>query len=793
MITDVQNKKEILDAVKSELKDRWGVSEISDVNNKALLGISAKYRGNLNLDISIRKAGAVGTIRLSFTLMTEDGTNKDVVIENMLQGNDIQKAIDDNFVTCSTVLKLENESDDAARGILLNKANEILDIADKNIEIILHSDSNNQDGLSAATGETVSDDGKNNDTDSYKGNNFESGKENIEDKREAKPKEAAVNKDSKNDKNEASASDTANDNTENIIKPEIEKESTGLQDDEEIDAEFAELEREYAALKNSTTVSVSKESTGTKREPEDKKENKHSDNLTREKENGVKGELKNKPKNIKANSGNTPVRVKGVFASPKPNGKGLEEKEPKINETERNEVYKKDTDKESIKKNTDGMPESVKQRIEKAYEEINKTLSERNAQINEREKNLNEYADSLKEKEKQLNTVADGLEKKYLKKSFRLEAEAEKKAAELEVDYENKYKELENSYLKKEAELEDRIKKAEDENERKAKELEEKENDIYSQFKELELNKKRLEVQIETIAAKEKNFNERKLAHKNDTEVSSKLSEGATKELDEARRDAAKYKEDAEKYSKDLVLLNDKIEGMDKLIGKYSGLISRLNAKVREFEKSPKVIETDSEEKTELTMKISDAEKEIAALNDKIESLEGTMDVLRIEAEDKNNTIKENDDKIKELEDLVNKLKLDVSSEKERADKLSSDIEKSQNVNEEDVFRNRANLITSELAKAGIQTMLVPGESFVISGKRNNVDVFVDIKNEIMYFEKAVKKASKYQKLVEEYNKEDIRTSYLADTTSGNIVCKCAYSDVLRAAVEITDKLKTLE
>lgn len=796
--------KEIVESIVKKLNGSGRMCTVTFAgNDKRGYRAEIKYRSDVDISIGFRKAGRNASIRISFALKVEDDSDYNKIADYIFPDRGNMEAVitEGPVVTYSNVLMFDEEDAEKMADELTEKAIGYMDIIDSNIDTILHEDvpadepSLKQDKTEAPaeksenkteapepvskTTESVSeipDEGKRTDENENKKD------EPREDEIPEKVIEDTSSDETPEAGNEVSEDDELDDDIENLMK--------------EIENDMSEIEE--VKVSENKKPEVNPES-NKKDKTSGKKEAAHEEKPKKLEKRPFVQPQREKPGNRKK------FEVSGKVYSGKKDAP-----EDIIPDNARTESDRKDENKPY---DITGAPVSVRQQIEAAYDDISKVFAERTRQIEEREKNVNEYAERVKTKEKEADEKAKELEKEYLKKSIRLDDEMTRKKAELESEYEKMVAAAETSYIRKETELEDRINKAREDNEKKAKELEDRENEIFSQIKGLEFEKKKLKVQSDTIAAKEKNISERLAMTKNvghskegSGSENVKILESKIKMLeatvDKERDIAEKLREVGGK--KDNVI-NKNRELIKKLDKKIEALKLQLDRQQKDAAKMPKTPAKNNEADEAEVKKFKETEdklnREISSLNDKIESLNDTVKYLKDDILKKETEIKENGDIINSQNERIAMLDTSLTEKCDENEKLNRELSESrknpapaaEKIPEKDMLGNRANKAIDELTKAGIPASIVPGEGFIVSGSKDSIEVSVDVKAEVMYFEKQVKKSVKHQKAIEELNKENIRTAYMIDTTDNKVICKCLYDDVMKSAVEVTGKLAVLD
>ena len=641
---DANEKSNIIAAIKNAYSKNEHVSDVETNENKISLGISFKFYNLISIEIKIRKNGPVGTIKSSMLFNLPEDTDRQHVADEIVKSLDDDKYMsiiqpENDSLIIQKAMSFENVSEQGKGTEYMKDAvGTLLRVLEENIEDFAHE-------------YTVSD---------KDGDEKKSIVENLMET------EAIVCGESE-----------VNDKDDNLCKTEKDNNEEVLNEndtyDDDIEAELKRIQEEEAAAKNiGSTLSnsgvlsrkddsmVSKNAGGEKKETPDIPsktigENKHSDvsfdhNMIRK--HNPASNLPVSSERTNSNKDTSPVTSAAVI----PNS---------------------------------AVPFSVREQIDAAYEELDKIMTERNAQLEEREKNLNRYADSVREQESIAQNrvkAAEGeyikktvlledeydekkksLEEEYIKKSILLENDTEKKKAhlekeyakrqtDLETKYQSKLSSLEAEYANKESELVSKCAEREAFCDNREAELNEKANSIFSEIKKMEFDKKKIAIEKETLRARENGFKEKmELLGKNEKiSADPKLQE----EVEKLRADNDRLAKECEKHSEELAGYTRKIAELKEQVEK-SGDES-----------------VDSSEAEFAAERLKRLEQVYAKKDKLIDKLKAKLDRQNEEIEKLKNTAgKEDPVSVSEADRKVKERILSLEEESSRNDRIISDNE----------------------------------------------------------------------------------------------------------------------
>lgn len=430
------------------------------------------------------------------------------------------------------------------------------------------------------------------------------------------------------------------------------------------------------------------------------------------------------------------------------------------------------------------VPKSVSEQIDEMYADLSRIFDEKQKENDLREKNLDKYADTLKEKELQIEEKKKEDEKEIVRKGIELENKYKQKEADLANDYNNRLKELETEYIEKKTELE------------KIEEAVDKQRDENTLLqKKLDFEKKKLDSEVKSIESKKKMLDEKIALNEKSVTITPAPVTSDNKEDD--KKDNGEYQKLLEEYNSlvdennELADENDElteeIESYKTKLEKLSNSFKSMQSKADKSEQMVKTLQKQLEEKTEEVVPVAtENTAEIEELKEKIEHLEKERDMY-----------KDTSEKLREKESAFNN-EMDIlrnNSDAKDAEifKLKEELNntKDSNIPVKEDISVKANRIKDDLAKLGVNLEIVASAGEVILSARQDDCLYViNVECDVLYVEKDVKKPVKYNKLLAQWNLEDIRVSFVV--SGQKIICKYAYSDVMRATKEIMDKYATL-
>lgn len=663
---DANEKSNIIAVIKNTYSKNEHVSDVEINENRVSLGVAFKFYGLISIEIKVRKNGPVGTIKSSMLFNLPEDTDRQHVADEIVKSLD-----DDKYMF---IVQPENDS------LIIQKAMSFEDVSEQGKETEYMKDAvgtllrvleeNIEDFAHEYTVSDKDDDEKKNITE-----NLMETEAIICEETEVNDKGDDLHKTEKNNNEKVSdKSDTYDDDIETELR--------------QIQEEEAAAKNIGSTLSNSDVLSrkddsmVSKNAGGEKKETPDIpnktiSENKHSDvsadhNMVHKHtpaDNFVSSEEINSDKDA------SPVTSAAVI----PNS---------------------------------AVPLSVMEQIDAAYEELDKIMTERNAQLEEREKNLNRYADSVREQESiaqnrvkkaeneyikktvlledEYDEKKKSLEEEYIKKSVLLENDTEKKnahlekeyaakQADLEAKYQSRLSSLEAEYVNKENELVSKCAEREAFCDNREAELNEKANSIFSEIKRMEFDRKKIAIEKETLRARENGFKEKMelLGKDKKTADDPKIQEEMAKlraDNDRLIKESKKHCDELAEYTREITELKQQIKesgaGADN--SEMQAAAERLKRLEKVYAKKDKLID-------KLKAKLD-------RQNEEIETLKSTASSETSSDSDADNKVKE---RILALEEEVSKderiiadneaaisdLKHQLTVSKEQSVKIGEDLE----------------------------------------------------------------------------------------------------------------------
>ena len=437
----------------------------------------------------------------------------------------------------------------------------------------------------------------------------------------------------------------------------------------------------------------------------------------------------------------------------------------------------------------------TKKQVDALYVEMNEIFDQKKQDADERERLLDEYADSLTAKEAELDEQKQANIRELTLLKAEQENEYKKKTAELEAQY----KEKEEKLLEKAAELDSVSEK-----------LEVDKKTIDFTWKKIDVEKASLEEKTKALEEKtailQKLKKETTSQSDNNQSKASDLAkiEALSKEIDALNDELDSLDEENEKLTKeneDIVKLNDELsKDNDNLNKNYRGLQSKYDKLLASKDSQSAVVDNSKE--------IEEKESEIRQLKAEIESIKRDNQVLQDSAgasDDESLEIIKNlrsevetlSGKNKELEtnfeDAKNKYIALESELKVANDKLLNIPESGGTGSEPEDLAAKAQKVKSDLAKLGINVEFVAGagsEDMVLHGNANNSLIVVNVKANVLYIEKKVKKVKSYLVPIENWNQEDIRITY--GVHENNVICKYTYDDISTAITKSFEKFNAI-
>ena len=409
--------------------------------------------------------------------------------------------------------------------------------------------------------------------------------------------------------------------------------------------------------------------------------------------------------------------------------------------------------------------ETVKD-IDTMYSDVTKLFDKKSKEADERQNLLDKYAKRLKQQEIEIEIQKKQNEKEMTKKEIELEKDKKQHHEKLEKEYTQKLLELESNYSSKETELHEM-----------EVQFTQRKEEIAVDQKKLDLEWKKLKLALDELDKKKEQLKEM-------AEIKDKL--GITgDDTDYKELEAAYDKLQAEYNSlvdenNEIIDENDKIaEWNEKLKNKYNTLQTEAEKNkdlISKYKNEIDDLKENDSTKEDLDIDVSEYEEEIKMLKKERDNFKSTAEELRNKESENNSKYIDLDDKYKKALEQIKMLEENKAVSSEGA------------TEELDLGQKAAN-VRDELAKIGVNVEVVVGAGdTILSTTYNECRVCINVKCDILYIEKPVKKPQKYAKTFEEWNVEDIRIAYL--TTSDKVICKYAYDDVLKATKDTLDRME---
>lgn len=446
-------------------------------------------------------------------------------------------------------------------------------------------------------------------------------------------------------------------------------------------------------------------------------------------------------------------------------------------------------------------PEVVEQ-MKHLYDEMDQVFQRRKEQADYREKGLDDFRDRLDKKEQELNIREQRLDKAY--------EDGKKDIDKRILEMETQTQELKFQWKKLDSEkemFETERRNLEEEKEifAKSKEMDEKasvsDDRMVLLTEEMAKKDRELETLRERFAITQKELEEQA------NELRMQIQE---------MKDARMSEDDKVEYETRINSLNEQITELtgtnDDMKAEIGDLNEDISDLMEENSQQGKIIETLQEQMTAskgreaaLVKEKDEMEKRLAQANKQAKALPNPQEVSKLQDELDVATMK-----IKELEHELSQKGTDAGNSSAEVTRLQQELkqakedlkkadavyaeEKKHREDAEAMLASggtttedltaKAGKIKNNLADIGINVELVPANNeLILSGFHEKSQVVVNVGAGIIYVEKKVKRGIKYRQTFEKWNNEDIRTSYLFSDNC--IICKCAYEDVSKAAMDI--------
>lgn len=446
-------------------------------------------------------------------------------------------------------------------------------------------------------------------------------------------------------------------------------------------------------------------------------------------------------------------------------------------------------------------PEVVEQ-MKHLYDEMDQVFQRRKEQADYREKGLDDFRDRLDKKEQELNIREQRLDKAY--------EDGKKDIDKRILEIETQTQELKFQWKKLDSEKEMF--------ETERRNLEE-EKEIFAKSKEMDekasVSDDRMVLLTEEMTKKDRELE----ALRERFAITQKELEEQANELRiqiQEMKNAGMSEEDKTEYEARINALNEQIAELtgtnDDMKTEIDDLNEDISDLMEENSQQGKIIETLQEqmtaskereatlikEKAEMEKRLAQASKQAKALPNpqEVSKLQDELDVATMKIQELEHELSQKGSDVGKSSAEVTRLQQELKQTKEdlkKADAVYAEEKKQREAAEamlasgdtatEDLTA-KAGKIKNNLADIGINVELVPANNeLILSGFHEKSQVVVNVGAGIIYVEKKVKRGIKYRQTFEKWNNEDIRTSYLF--SDDRIICKCAYEDVSKAAMDI--------
>lgn len=266
---------------------------------------------------------------------------------------------------------------------------------------------------------------------------------------------------------------------------------------------------------------------------------------------------------------------------------------------------------------------------------------------------------------------------------------------------------------------------------------------------------------------------------------------------------------DSEKKEAELKLEKEKIAFREKQLSTKTEV---LEAKSRSIEERAVYVENLEHEK--MPIDVSGLKREIESLKNRNKDLLQAVEQSKLEYENACKMTNEAEQKLKvEIVTLKEKLKETSSQNLENSKSESKESISELKCLNEKLIEEKNDLLLKlneqqskkdpdysvisakeQLARAGIKVDIIPGDGdLILAGETQECTICVNESAHMVYIEKPVRRGIKYQKLLEEWNQENIKTSYLL--AEKKIICKKVVDDghLISDVQAIVSKLSNLK
>lgn len=456
-------------------------------------------------------------------------------------------------------------------------------------------------------------------------------------------------------------------------------------------------------------------------------------------------------------------------------------------------------------------PEVAKQ-MHDMYEEINRTFDIRKQQADEREATIGRFFDRVKSREEKLKQDKAAHEAEYQEKVVKLRIEKENMEAEIEQlrkkqlqEYQTKLEKLESEKAlieiekKKAAEANERAEALQKEaegirelaksemayciSEDDAKKLKSDLKEVQESVTEREKTIARLKAALEMNQKAIKNSKDAQELEKKVRELENNIKRLNEKEktknkiIDILNKKAAKWKaKEAEWKAKESEWATKEKaykDAVDKLAKSGKETESRVSALQKENENLRAVSEASGKSDSELKRDMKECIQSLGKANALVKKLKEENEALRKKVADTADALKNAQEQAIAVTQAAPSAEDSRSIEEEAAEikrRLSDEL----------------GISVEEQPKSEENTK----NETILAGEDGAVKIVINIDSHFLFMEKQLKSPKKYSNTIIPWNKGDIKTSYTL--TENSIVCKHAYSDIIKSVSMINERFESL-
>lgn len=429
-------------------------------------------------------------------------------------------------------------------------------------------------------------------------------------------------------------------------------------------------------------------------------------------------------------------------------------------------------------------PEVVEQ-MKHLYAEVDDVFAKRKEQMDYREETLNNYAARLDQREKELAVRAERLEQNHAE----MQQEHDKKILEFETQ--NQEIQFQWSKLETEQALLEQKKKDIEEERRLLDKEKELANIVQDEDEKAAVHKYEIE-------SKNKEINKLKAEKTALDEEYKEQVKCLQDELNSLYRNAASsdkinaLQEKISSLEDDIAYLNEDVSDLNDEVIQKDEIISMLQKKQSEWkEKENSWVSKEVSYKKQIDESSGNSMAN-EQLQDELDAAYVKIKELTAENAKNAGIPAENTEEISKLNEEISQLKLKLEKANSEYEKAKKDAEQAASGKPSGVDTNKlAVSIKDSLSEIGIQVEPVAtnGE-LVLSGYSDVSKVIINVDAGVLYISKPVKRGVKFRADFEKWNQEDIRTSYLFGEKE--VICKCVYDDVSKAAMDILGRFERM-